>query len=584
VRAGDGPGLFVLCIGSLGVRVPDFEPSQSYTFARQVDIMKQALSPKMQGMARMIESHISSRLYAPALTTVLKQYQSKIESGTFAESKLNPHIVYANNYMNFGDLKVVGFDLDYTLVPYTVELQHLIYNLARDVLVNGYGYPFELSTIKFDPTFAIRGLTVDARHGVISKLSHLQRLAVNRTYRGKHQLTPTELEELYGDRHVPHGDLGQMRPLNDLFSTAEGCLIADAMEVFMNRFKTKGESFAASAIVEDVKTAISSVHTDGSMQSAVLADPDRYIKKSPSLGTLLTHVKDSGKQLFLCTNSGFNYSNQAMNHALGLKPDSSEWRDLFDVVICNAKKPDFYKSRQPFREFDTVRRSPTTTPINTLKKGQVYVQGSAAALRRATGWSGHDVLYLGDNLYADLVEARRWHGWHTGAIIGELEAEVATQRTPQCKALHFLRSTLRSLIFDLQTVMQHPDAQTPPQTADNVDRANPPESTALATTCPGKHYAPQEEALLRTLENELHAINSQLSQIYNPHFGSVFRTDGHPSLFAFSMLRYVDLYMADVCDLVHYNPLHRFYPYHSMHMAHDPASLTASNSTGSAIG
>jgi HAD superfamily 5'-nucleotidase-like hydrolase len=523
--------------------------------------IRQAVSPKMQGMARMIESYVGSRAYRPALNGILQKYQQKIEQHQFKESKHNPNMVYANNYLNYGDLKVIGFDLDYTLVSYTVELQRLIYTLARDLLVNVYGYPQDLANNTFDPNFAIRGLSVDARHGVLNKLSHLQRLSPSRTFRGKHPLTEDDMETLYGDRHVPYGDLSQMRPLNDLFSVAEGCLIADTMELFMHRNKKNGEPFVASALVDDVQHAISDVHINGSMQSAVLADPEKYIKKSPDLGNLLSHVKESGKQSFLCTNSGFTYSNQAMNHALGMKPDSNEWRDLFDVVICSAKKPDFYKSRLPFRHYDTARRSPTTTPVGRLERGQVYVHGSAVALRRAMGWSGHEVLYLGDNLRADLVEARRWHGWHTGCIIGELEEEIRTQRSPQCKELHFLRSTLRNMMFDLQTEMQAP-------------QAGECDADWSICTIPGKHYHKSEEALLCTIEYELQAINSQLSKIYNPNFGSVFRTDGHPSLFAFAMLRYADLYMGDVCNLLHYNPLHRFYPYHSMHMAHDPASLT----------
>lgn len=367
---------------------------------------------------------------------------------------------------------------------------------------------------------------------------------------------------MYGDRHVPYGDMGMMRPLNDLFSVAEGCLIADAMELHLSRAKKTGESFVASSIVDDVQRAISEVHINGSMQGAVVADPARYIKKSPDLGKMLNHVNESNKKSFLATNSTFAYSNRAMNHALGLKEDSSEWRDLFDVVICSAKKPDFYKTKLPFREYDPVRRSPTTSPVFKLERGKVYVQGSAHALQQAMGWKTGDVLYLGDNLRADLVEARRWHGWHTGCVIDELETEITVQQSAPCKELHFLRSTLRNLMYDLQSEMQRPKLQ----------------SAKLVKVLPGAQFVPEDEALLVTIESELHSINGQLSKVYNPHFGSVFRTDGHPSQFAFSVLRYVDLYMSNVTNILHYNPQHRFYPYHSIHMAHDPASLSTSTS------
>lgn len=34
----------------------------------------------------------------------------------------------------------------------------------------------------------------------------------------------------------------------------------------------------------------------------------------------------------------------------------------------------------------------------------MYVNGSALALKKARGWSGKSVMYVGDNLWADLVE------------------------------------------------------------------------------------------------------------------------------------------------------------------------------------
>jgi len=106
----------------------------------------------------------------------------------------------------------------------------------------------------------------------------------------------------FSDRHVSHGELSRMKPLNDLFSIAEACLIADTVELFHSKQARTGESYVPSSVVEDVQTAISTVHVDGTMQSAVLADPARFIRASPQLGSLLDHLTSSGKQMFLCTN------------------------------------------------------------------------------------------------------------------------------------------------------------------------------------------------------------------------------------------------------------------------------------------
>lgn len=84
-----------------------------------------------------------------------------------------------------GEVKVVGFDLDYTLVQYSVHLQHLIYDMARDILVNAYGFPKDFKACNFDPNFAIRGLSVDVRYGVLVKLNHLQRVGLRAAFKGK---------------------------------------------------------------------------------------------------------------------------------------------------------------------------------------------------------------------------------------------------------------------------------------------------------------------------------------------------------------------------------------------------------------
>lgn len=40
------------------------------------------------------------------------------------------------------------------------------------------------------------------------------------------------------------------------------------------------------------------------------------------------------------------------------------------------------------------------------------------------------MLYFGDSLWADLVEARKLHGWTTGAIIYDVELELEKMMSP----------------------------------------------------------------------------------------------------------------------------------------------------------
>ncbi|RLN87529.1 hypothetical protein BBJ28_00027165, partial [Nothophytophthora sp. Chile5] len=155
---------------------------------------------------------------------------------------------------------------DYTLCHYTEELQHLIYAMARDYMVRlpclqspilvshmyakwtpqtditdlcvatsqldnqvqKLRYPEGVSVLQYDPSFAIRGLTIDKQKGLLCKISSHQKLSTTAVFRGRQRLSRDEIMELYeGSRHISVRDRDRnMEPLNDLFSVAHACLFA----------------------------------------------------------------------------------------------------------------------------------------------------------------------------------------------------------------------------------------------------------------------------------------------------------------------------------------------------------------------
>jgi HAD superfamily 5'-nucleotidase-like hydrolase len=562
--------------------------------------------------------------------TILGTYHTKLEESFRSTTSPQKSRVFANNYLNLGDIDAIGFDLDYTLVPYTVELQNLIFTLARDTLVSAYDYPNELKTCFFDPEFAIRGLSVDTRSGVLTKLNYLHRVRRRYSYKGTRQISSEEMMDLYGtSRHINVDDYSIMRPMNDLFSMAEACLIADTVEVFEHRKKTKGEQYSSNAIIDDVKTAISHVHISGLMQNAIMKDFERFVKYNPNLMDLLFHFKKADKKLFLASNSAYHYVDKAMSYAMGLPSDqvpsplkTNDWKELFDIVICSAQKPDFFASKKPFRAWNIQYNRPLPTPVHELKPSEIYVQGSAHAIQNSSAfWKNAEVLYVGDNLGADLIEAKKRHGWHTGLIINELDREIEIQSSLLFSELHFLRSTLRNVMTDIQLAMfstreikntitypvEGPAVQeekkkaeeiatgekTLPMTSDGEPSLQEELMKDLSQELPPEQQRQQQQQqqqqqkiaeyaqhishfsnvsyeenheLLSLLENELQSINTELSLLFNPQFGSMFRTDGHPSLYAYHIRRYADIYMSEVSHFLHYSPSHRFYPPHALHM------------------
>lgn len=106
------------------------------------------------------------------------------------------------------------------------------------------------------------------------------------------------------------------------------------------------------------------------MHRIVGANIGNYLKKEPNLEIFFQRLKDSGKEIFIITNSPFHFVNVGMSYLLG--PD---WRDYFDVVVASAKKPAFFvDSMRPFRELNTHERVQSWGPVNSLQKGKIYLE------------------------------------------------------------------------------------------------------------------------------------------------------------------------------------------------------------------
>lgn len=257
-------------------------------------------------------------------------------------------LVFSNTYVDLGKVDTVGFDYDYTLVTYKEELLHLIYEKALKRLVEDKYYPVELldSGLKFDPRFSIRGLAVDKETGWICHLSYTHKVAC--AWEGRNKVSRGRLMEEYSGKRslTPDERKKRLKPLNDLFSMAECCLIADVVQFFLDR----GIPFCPRNAVHDILSSIGSTHVSGEFHRMVAVDPGRYFEEQPHLKEVISSLKESGKRLIFASNSPFWYVDAGMKHVIG-----DDWREDWDVVIVSAGKPLFYtEEARPFREVSSV--------------------------------------------------------------------------------------------------------------------------------------------------------------------------------------------------------------------------------------
>ena len=460
--------------------------------------------------------------------------------------------VYANSYVDMGKVDTVGFDYDYTLVTYTETLLELIYDMSLKRLVEEKEYPREMlaAGLKFDPSFSIRGLAVDRENGWICHLSYTHKVAV--AWEGRNRVSRSRLVTEYSGKRAlsPSQRRLRLKPLNDLFSMAECCLMADTVQYFLDR----DIRFCPRSAVTDVLGSITGTHVSGQFHRRVAEEPEKYFERNPYLRNVLDRLREGGKRLIFVSNSPFWYCDAGMNHVVG-----DAWRDQWDVVITSAGKPAFYtEDNRPFREVDIATGKVKFKQVLKLERGHVYTSGCLKELTNLIKWryplssssqnndeedddsppfndiyspfTSPTVMYIGDSLFADLVDAKREFGWTTAAVTPEVGWEIELQRKTEFiiadKAIEMLLNTLRLYQRSLGTDLRSKD----------------------------------DMEVMDKMERIVSKWRDEQTRLLGNPFGSVFRARYTPSLFAHSLRRYSDLYMSNVSSMRHYSPHHRFYP------------------------
>jgi len=331
--------------------------------------------------------------------------------------------IFCSRTTNLRSIRVMGFDLDYTIVHYDVDAwEGRAYSYGMAALKDRMGCPIDGLTFQSD--LVIRGLILDTELGNVVKADRFG--FVKRAMHGTRMMSPAEVRAFYGRELVSLRNESRFVFLNTLFSISEAVMFAQLVD----RLDAGGISPEIcppnyGALYKMVAKALFLAHVEGKLKAEIIQDPERFVKPDPGMPQMLMDMRQAGKTLLLITNSDFIYTETVMAHACnGLLPDGMHWRELFDVVIINANKPEFFKSGSASL-YEVVTPDGLMRPARSLRRGGLYSGGSARLVETSFGVSGDDIMYVGDHLYSDVQLAKKWESkWRTCLILRELEQEI----------------------------------------------------------------------------------------------------------------------------------------------------------------
>jgi HAD superfamily 5'-nucleotidase-like hydrolase len=451
--------------------------------------------------------------------------------------------VWCNRTLNLRSIRAIGYDMDYTLVHYCTEgWERAAFESALEPLALR-GWPVQGLT--FDPASLIQGLAFDLELGNLVKATRFGYII--QAHHGTRPLSFEELRETYSGTFV---DLSEPRWefMNTLFSLSEASLFAQLVDLL--DADELSESLGYRDLHRILHTALDEAHSLGELKSQISADPDRFVELDPDVPLTLLDQKQAGKQLLLVTNSEWSFTKSMLTYALDrFLPDGMKWRDLFDLVIVEARKPAFFSGRHAVYRIVDAQQGLLQPQRGNLELGQAYVGGDARLVESSLGLSGSQILYVGDHLFGDVHVSKDMLRWRTGLILREIETEIraleeAREAESELTVLMGQKVALDTRIARLRLARQRMEKRYGP--------GCPKEGGDSLESLEAAIKAVAEENL--ALDAKIAPLARAFSVLGNPTWGPLMRAASDKSLFARQVERYADIYTSRVSNFLTATP------------------------------
>lgn len=446
---------------------------------------------------------------------------------------MDEHKVFVNRIINMKKIKLLGLDMDHTLIRYNSEnFESLVYQLVKEKLISIKHYPQEIQNLKFNYHDAIRGLVIDSKNGNILKLSRYG--AIRRSYHGTKLISYSEQQKIYRSIYVDLGDPNYM-PIDTSFSIAF-CVLYGQLVDLKEQFPDQIPNFQT--IAQDVQYCVDKVHSDGSLKNIISQNLKKYVIKEKAVVDGLKHFIRHGKKIFLLTNSEYEYTKLLLEYALTpfLNPGET-WSDLFEFVITLANKPRFFYDNLRFLTINP--KDGSMSNLHGAIKAGIYQGGNAKKITEDLNVSGDEILYIGDHIYGDILRLKKDCNWRTALVVEELGQEISAQ----LKAL-----PVEKKIVEMMHVKKNIEQQYVNLSTLSIDEDSDQYEQQIH----------QLQTQISELDLHIAGLLQEQSSYYNPKWDRVFRAGAEESYFAYQVDRFACIYMEKLSDLLGHSPITYF--------------------------
>ncbi|XP_071701782.1 uncharacterized protein [Rutidosis leptorrhynchoides] len=476
----------------------------------------------------------------------------------------SPRGIFCTRTLNLRSISAIGYDMDYTLMHYNVmawegrAYDHCMENLKA------VGFPVD--GLAFDPDLVIRGLVIDKEKGNLVKADRFG--YVKRAMHGTKLLSTQAVSEMYGRELVDLRNEGRWEFLNTLFSVSE----AVAYMQMVDRFDEGIISFDLGVVdykglYKAIGKALFRAHVEGQLKSEIMSKPELFVEPDPELPLALLDQKEAGKKLLLITNSDYIYTDKMMRHSFNrFLPNDMNWRDLFEMVIVSARKPEFFQMSHPL--YEVVTSDGLMRPCFKARPGGLYSGGSAQMVENSLGIHGDEILYVGDHIYTDVSVSKVHLRWRTALICRELEEEynaLIHSREHRARLVELInqKEVVGDLFNQLRLALQRRNEGRPAQ-------------TRAATHMEDKELTENVQKLLIVMQRLDEKIAPMLEED-GEHFSKRWGYLSRAGLWDKSHLmrqieKYADIYTSRVSNFLHYTPF-MYFRSQEQTLAHDSYSF-----------